>query len=115
MRLETSSPVASGRQATARAILERVPDDHGRADHPASRQRKVMSLIDTLRGGRAGILISHTPPDVFITDRTSCIAAGRWRCPLQTDTTEVVEHGGAREQPYGGPGRGQRVMSCSAA
>jgi ABC-type sugar transport system ATPase subunit len=68
-------------------------------------QRKVMALIDTLRGhGVPVILISHTLPDVFaITDRIVVMHRGRKVAEIataDTDTTEVVEYMvGAREQP----------------
>ncbi len=67
-------------------------------------QRKVMSLIDTLREeGVPVILISHTLPDVFaITDRIVIMHRGRKVAEMptkDTDTTEVVEYMvGAREQ-----------------
>jgi ABC-type sugar transport system ATPase subunit len=69
-------------------------------------QRKVMSLIDTLREqGVPVILISHTLPDVFaITDRIVIMHRGRKVGEMRTadtDTTEVVEYMvGAREQRF---------------
>ena len=68
-------------------------------------QRKVMSVIDTLReSGVPVIFISHTLPDVFaIADRVVIMHRGRKVADMptaDTNATEVVEFMvGAREQP----------------
>ncbi|MGD8683740.1 MAG: ATP-binding cassette domain-containing protein [Chloroflexota bacterium] len=67
-------------------------------------QRKVMQLIETLKGqGVPVIFISHTLPDVFAaTDRIVVMHRGRKVAEMptaSTNTTEIVEYMvGAREQ-----------------
>jgi ABC-type sugar transport system ATPase subunit len=110
MRLEIEKLSGGQRQAVAIAraiywnarlmIMDEPTNNLG-----VPEQRKVMSLIDTLREqGVPVILISHTLPDVFaITDRIVIMHRGRKVAEMatsDTDTTEVVEYMvGAREQP----------------
>jgi ABC-type sugar transport system ATPase subunit len=110
MRLEIEKLSGGQRQAVAIAraiywnarlmIMDEPTNNLG-----VPEQRKVMSLIDTLREQNVPvILISHTLPDVFaITDRIVIMHRGRKVAEMataDTDTTEVVEYMvGAREQP----------------
>jgi ABC-type sugar transport system ATPase subunit len=109
MRLEIEKLSGGQRQAVAIAraiywnarlmIMDEPTNNLG-----VPEQRKVMSLIATLREeGVPVILISHTLPDVFaITDRIVIMHRGRKVAEMptsETDTTEVVEYMvGAREQ-----------------